>query len=92
MTVSEITQAAGVAKGTFYVYFSSKTELVAALREELIAEHHALMAKAIADSSPVGFSSDFSPEVVGVAVDFLSSELHSILFPTAADQAQGSAK
>jgi AcrR family transcriptional regulator len=89
VTVSEITQAAGVAKGTFYVYFASKTELIAALREAMIADYHARMAKAIADNSPVGFSSDFSSDVVGVAVDFLSSELHSVLFPTAADQAQG---
>ena len=33
VTVAEITQAAGVSKGTFYVYFASKAELIAALRE-----------------------------------------------------------
>ncbi len=89
VTVAEITQAAGVAKGTFYVYFASKTELIAALREATVAEYHARMAKAIADSSPISFSSGFSPEVVGVSVDFLSSDLHSVLFPSAADQAHG---
>lgn len=89
VTVAEITQAAGVAKGTFYVYFASKTELIAQLREALIADYQTQMAKAIAESSPVGFSSGFSSDTVGVAIDFLSSELHAVLFPSAADQAQG---
>jgi AcrR family transcriptional regulator len=89
VTVSEITQAAGVSKGTFYVYFASKTELIAQLREAMIADHQMQMAKAIADNSPLGLTSDFSPEAVEVAIDFLSSELHAVLFPTAADQAQG---
>jgi AcrR family transcriptional regulator len=37
-TVADITRAAGVAKGTFYLYFSSKDDLVTALREQLDAE------------------------------------------------------
>ena len=92
VTVAEITQAAGVSKGTFYVYFASKTELIAALRDVLIAEHHAGMAKAIADSSPISSAVPFSRDVVGVSIDFLASELHSVLFPSAADQAQGEAE
>ena len=89
VTVSEITEAAGVSKGTFYVYFDSKQELIAQLREVVISDHRLQMEKAIADNSPLGINSDFSPEAVGVAIDFLSSELNSILFPTAADQARG---
>ena len=54
-----------------------------------VADHQMQMAKAIADNSPLGLTSDFSPEAVEVAIDFLSSELHAVLFPTAADQAQG---
>ena len=68
---------------------ASKTELIAQLREAMIADHQMQMAKAIADNSPLGLTSDFSPEAVEVAIDFLSSELHAVLFPTAADQAQG---
>ncbi len=34
-TVDEITQRAGVAKGTFYLYFSSKDDLVKGLRDQL---------------------------------------------------------
>jgi AcrR family transcriptional regulator len=35
-TVSDITEAAGVAKGTFYLYFESKEHLVAALKERFV--------------------------------------------------------
>ncbi|RBL79781.1 TetR/AcrR family transcriptional regulator [Streptomyces cavourensis] len=35
-TISEITEAAGVAKGTFYVYFPSKQEMLAALAERYV--------------------------------------------------------
>lgn len=35
-TVEEITRAAAVAKGTFYLHFASKTELLEALRERFV--------------------------------------------------------
>jgi len=35
-TVSEITEAAGVAKGTFYLYFASKEHLLGAIKERLV--------------------------------------------------------
>lgn len=37
-TVADITQAAGVAKGTFYLYFESREHLLLALREEMVDE------------------------------------------------------
>jgi AcrR family transcriptional regulator len=37
-TVSDITSTAGVAKGTFYLYFDSKERLVAALKERFVDE------------------------------------------------------
>ncbi|MGH2709985.1 MAG: TetR/AcrR family transcriptional regulator [Actinomycetota bacterium] len=37
-TVSDITDTAGVAKGTFYLYFDSKDQLLGALKERLIDE------------------------------------------------------
>jgi AcrR family transcriptional regulator len=37
-TVADITRAAGVAKGTFYLYFVSKEHLLAALRERLVED------------------------------------------------------
>jgi AcrR family transcriptional regulator len=37
-TVEDITAAAGVAKGTFYLYFQSKDQVVAALRDRFVEE------------------------------------------------------
>lgn len=37
-TVSDITDAAGVAKGTFYLYFASKEHLLGALKERFVAQ------------------------------------------------------
>jgi AcrR family transcriptional regulator len=48
-TIDEITSRAGVAKGTFYLYFKSKDEVVAALQRRLWAGHVAL-ASAAAES------------------------------------------
>jgi AcrR family transcriptional regulator len=38
VTVADITAAAGVAKGTFYLYFESKEHLLGALKEHLVDE------------------------------------------------------
>ncbi len=38
LTVDEVTSSAGVAKGTFYLYFRSKEEVIAGLRERFV-EH-----------------------------------------------------
>lgn len=35
-TVADITEAAGVAKGTFYLYFESREHLLGALRRQLV--------------------------------------------------------
>ncbi len=37
-SVADITAAAGVAKGTFYLYFESRDQLLAALKEQLVNE------------------------------------------------------
>ena len=37
-TIADVAEAAGVAKGTFYLYFTSKEHLLAALRERFVAE------------------------------------------------------
>src|SRR5438045_8253213 len=44
-TVADVTKAAGVAKGTFYLYFRTKEHLLAALKERFIDEalQHAQM-------------------------------------------------
>lgn len=50
-TVSDITQAAGVAKGTFYLYFTSKENLLGALKERFVDD---IMAQATAHYERVG--------------------------------------
>lgn len=54
--IEEITAAAGVAKGTFYLYFGSKADLVVALRERFVdrgIEHQdAAVARLRADDWP----------------------------------------
>ena len=50
-TVSDITEAAGVAKGTFYLYFTSKEQLLGALKERFVDE---IMAHATAHYERVG--------------------------------------
>jgi AcrR family transcriptional regulator len=37
-TIADVAEAAGVAKGTFYLYFRSKEHLLAALRERFVSE------------------------------------------------------
>src|SRR6478672_6733328 len=46
--VSEIVARAGVAQGTFYLYFASKTSLVLTLTDEVYADIRAEVARALA--------------------------------------------
>lgn len=46
-TISEITEAAGVAKGTFYVYFPSKQEMLVALGQRYVRQFLQLLDEAI---------------------------------------------
>lgn len=50
-TVSDITDSAGVAKGTFYLYFDSKDQLLGALKERFVDE---ILAHATQDYERIG--------------------------------------
>lgn len=53
-TTAEIAEAAGVAAGTIYIYFSSKEELLVAVFEEFLSEHmDRLRAAVAAEPDPV---------------------------------------
>ena len=47
-TVSDVTEEAGVAKGTFYLYFDSKEALLGALKERFVDD---LVSRARCDST-----------------------------------------
>ncbi|MBW3664267.1 MAG: TetR/AcrR family transcriptional regulator, partial [Actinobacteria bacterium] len=51
-TVSDITGAAGVAKGTFYLYFDSKEQLLGTLKERFIEGMVDVVAEATGDVEP----------------------------------------
>lgn len=51
-TIDEVTAAAGMAKGTFYLYFQSKSDLVAAMRREFAAELAERVAGSITSEGP----------------------------------------
>jgi AcrR family transcriptional regulator len=70
-TIDEITARAGVAKGTFYLYFSSKAEVVQALNDRLWQGHVAL-ASAAAEALAEG---DWWAEVDGFVERVLDYDL-----------------
>ena len=58
-SVSEVAAAAGLAKGTVYLYFPSKEEMLLALHERHIAHFFAALMKKVAERGPLGFDDIF---------------------------------
>jgi AcrR family transcriptional regulator len=80
-TVADITAAAEVAKGTFYLYFDSKEDLVAALRRQL--DESFLIA--VVDGLDLAEAADWwrlIERMVGQFVDFLLdiADVHDVLY------------
>lgn len=73
-TVDDITMAAGVAKGTFYLYFASKADLVVALRRQ-VWEQIGAEVSGRAASDEVDWWALFD-DWIGVYVAFLLEEGH----------------
>jgi len=57
--VSEVASAAGLAKGTVYLYFPSKEEMLLALHERQVAHFFSHLMRKLAQSAPVGFDDVF---------------------------------
>src|ERR1700735_2463225 len=55
-TIEQITSGAGVAKGTFYLYFASKDEILAALGERYAREHLAAIEAALLEQPEADWS------------------------------------
>ena len=78
-TLGEITAAAGVSKGLFYLYFSSKEDLVLAMKEQFSSKFATDMQRAISDADEWAAKLDASVEVL--FDDFRAlNELHVVLF------------
>lgn len=81
LTVDDVTARAGVAKGTFYLYFAAKGDVLVALRERYVATMHAQHARAIAQLPPddhVGRLDRWIAEAIGGHV--AHERLHDALF------------
>jgi AcrR family transcriptional regulator len=78
-TVEQITDAAGVAKGTFYLYFASKDELRETLGERYGEAHLQRTTAAVAEVT--GFDAKLTAWVRSSVEFYLDSiELHDMLF------------
>jgi AcrR family transcriptional regulator len=80
-TIEQITSGAKVAKGTFYLYFSSKEDVLEALGERFAQEHLAKIKAAIDDIAPSDWKGKLAAwAAAGVATYLESIQLHDILF------------
>ena len=79
-TVEQITDGAKVAKGTFYLYFSSKEEILAALGDRFAEEHLAKIKSAV-DAAPEDFRGKLGKWAAAGVDSYLDSiRMHDILF------------
>ena len=79
-TIEQITDGAKVAKGTFYLYFSSKEDILAALGDRFAEEHLAKIQSAV-DAAPEDLRSKLAQwAAAGVETYLDSVRLHDILF------------
>jgi len=54
-SVAEVAEAAGLAKGTVYLYFPSKEEMLLSLHERHVAQFFAALTRLLSGAGPVGF-------------------------------------
>jgi AcrR family transcriptional regulator len=59
-SVDEVAQAAGLAKGTVYLYFPSKEEMLLSLHERHVAAFFGALMKLLGGAGPVGFDEIWS--------------------------------
>jgi len=80
-TVDDITRAAGVAKGTFYLYFSSKDDLLTALRGRFVEDCGKRIAMLAARLPAADWIGRLDAWVEGGIRHYLDHiELHDVLF------------
>jgi AcrR family transcriptional regulator len=80
-TIEQITSGAGVAKGTFYLYFSSKEGLLAALGERFAQQHLASTKARISEIPDEDWKGKLATWACASVVFYLDSiHLHDMLF------------
>jgi AcrR family transcriptional regulator len=80
-TIEQITSAAGVAKGTFYLYFSSKEDVLAALGDRFARELFARIKTAVAAKPNVRWNEKLATWARTAVAGYLDSmPLHDIVF------------
>jgi AcrR family transcriptional regulator len=60
-SVAEVATAAGLAKGTVYLYFPGKEQMLLALHERQVAQFFAHLMRVLAQPEPVDFDQVFAP-------------------------------
>jgi TetR/AcrR family transcriptional repressor of nem operon len=80
-TMAEVAEAASVAKGTVYLYFESKAELLAGLRARYFDDFAARLGEPAAGRPGPGIAARIE-RLVGASYDFAlaNHELHHVLF------------
>jgi AcrR family transcriptional regulator len=80
-TIEQITAGADVSKGTFYLYFSSKDDVLAALGERFSQQLVAKLEGAIAKQRPSDWSGKLAAWARTAVTEYLASmRLHDIVF------------
>jgi AcrR family transcriptional regulator len=80
-TVEQITTGADVAKGTFYLYFSSKEELLAALGDRFAEQHLLRVRAAVARVEQGEWTAKLRAWIKGCAMGYLDNiRLHDTVF------------
>ena len=80
-TIEQITSGADVAKGTFYLYFSSKDEVLAALRERFAQDLLAGIKTAVTEKPDGDWKGKLAAWAAASVASYLESiRMHDILF------------
>lgn len=81
LTVEEVTTAAGVSKGTFYLYFSTKDDVIASLRERYATRVLQRQEAVVSRLAPADWAGRVETWVIAGVQDYLADPgLHDALF------------
>jgi AcrR family transcriptional regulator len=80
-TIDQITSGADVAKGTFYLHFSSKEDLLSALGEQFAGQHLSRIKTALAAAPEADWTGKLATWIEACVTFYLDSiQLHDMLF------------